>query len=88
VEPTRSPAAYILRYEGSWLDDKRHGHGTFVHADGSKYEGEWASGRKEGKGTLCFANGDAFDGFWAGGVISGPGQLSLHAASPWNVPDL
>ncbi len=28
------------RYEGEWVDDKRHGNGSFYHADGSKYEGQ------------------------------------------------
>ena len=69
-------------------DDRRHGTGTFFHADGSRYEGEWASGRKEGKGTLYFNNGDSFTGYWSDGVISGPGVLALHDESPWNVADL
>ena len=34
-------------FEGEWLNDRRHGQGTFIHADGSRYDGEWASGRKE-----------------------------------------
>lgn len=28
-------------YEGEWLDDKRHGKGRQVKADGSWYEGTW-----------------------------------------------
>ena len=39
--------ASLIRYEGQWLDDRRHGQGTFIHAEGSRYDGEWASGRKE-----------------------------------------
>ena len=31
---------YSFRYEGEWVDDKRHGNGSFYHADGSKYEGQ------------------------------------------------
>ena len=76
------------RYEGQWLDDRRHGQGTFHHADGSRYEGEWAAGRKEGKGTLYFNNGDSFAGYWSEGVIQGPGVLTLREDSPWNLQDL
>ena len=42
-----APECFLIRYEGQWLDDRRHGQGTFIHADGSRYDGEWASGRKE-----------------------------------------
>ena len=83
-----SPPQHRLRYEGQWLDDRRHGQGSFYHADGSRYEGEWASGRKEGKGSLFFNNGDSFTGYWSEGAISGPGMLALHEESPWNVADL
>ena len=78
----------LHRYEGQWLDDRRHGQGTFHHADGSRYEGEWAAGRKEGKGTLYFNNGDSFAGYWSEGVIQGPGVLTLREDSPWNLQDL
>lgn len=27
------------RYEGEWLNNKKHGQGTFYYPDGSKYEG-------------------------------------------------
>ena len=39
-------------------------------------------------GVLTLANGDTFAGYWSQGVINGPGMLTLHAESPWNVPDL
>ena len=48
----RVPRPQNNRYEGQWQDDRRHGSGTFFHADGSRYEGEWVNGRKEGKGVL------------------------------------
>jgi len=24
-----------------WKDDKAHGYGVYMHADGARYEGEW-----------------------------------------------
>jgi hypothetical protein len=32
------------RYDGEFVDDKRHGHGVLYNADGSHYEGEWSEG--------------------------------------------
>jgi len=26
-------------YDGEWLDDKKHGQGTYFYTDGSRYEG-------------------------------------------------
>jgi len=52
------------RYEGSWLDDKRHGTGSFRDVDGSLYQGEWANGHREGKGAMTYANGARYDGYW------------------------
>ena len=36
-------------YTGTWLDDKRHGHGENIWSDGTtSYEGEYLNGRIEG----------------------------------------
>ena len=40
-----------LKYEGSFLDDQFHGHGTSFMLNGKiKYEGDWYKGRRTGKG--------------------------------------
>ena len=33
------------KYEGEYLNDKKHGLGKFTHADGSKYNGNWKDGK-------------------------------------------
>jgi len=33
------------RYVGEYLDDKKHGFGTFEWGNGKKYEGEWVNGK-------------------------------------------
>ena len=38
------------QYAGSFKDHKRHGVGTYTHADGGKYVGEYKDG-KRGEGT-------------------------------------
>jgi hypothetical protein len=41
---------YSLRntYYGNFEYGKRHGHGTFLYANGSKYEGDWFNNLKHG----------------------------------------
>ncbi|NWI38086.1 R10B2 protein, partial [Picathartes gymnocephalus] len=50
---------YSLRneYIGDFVKGERHGHGTFIYADGAMYSGEWAHNKKHGKGFLTFKNG-------------------------------
>ena len=38
------------RYEGDWVDDKRHGRGTYHFANGDKCEGDWWDNRLLGMG--------------------------------------
>ena len=40
-------------YIGDWLNDKAHGQGRFIHADGATYTGDWRDDQQEGLGNLC-----------------------------------
>ena len=60
-------------YAGEWKDDKRHGQGTFIWADGEKYVGEYKDGKRTGKGTYTYASGDKYVGEYKDGVKSGQG---------------
>lgn len=42
------------RYEGEFVDNLRHGVGTYTEADGSTYSGEWAFGKRHGKVPVVF----------------------------------
>ena len=53
-------------YIGSWLDDKKHGHGTFTFPDGSKYEGEFKNG-EDGAGVFTDVTGVTRKGNWSEG---------------------
>jgi hypothetical protein len=33
------------RYQGSYVDDKKHGYGEFYWPDGRSYRGYWADGK-------------------------------------------
>lgn len=56
-------------YEGEYREDKRHGHGKFVWANGKSYEGQWAEGRREGRGLYTDARGKAREGIWENDVL-------------------
>nr|XP_031361993.1 radial spoke head 10 homolog B [Lonchura striata domestica]XP_031361994.1 radial spoke head 10 homolog B [Lonchura striata domestica] len=55
---------YPLRneYVGDFVKGERHGHGTFLYADGAVYSGEWVHNKKHGKGNFFFKNGHRFEG--------------------------
>ena len=77
------------RYEGQWLDDKRHGRGQFIcQLDGTSYDGEFAHGRKEGRGILKFANGHILSGTWQHGELKATSDFAFSNESPWKNPDL
>ncbi|OWK61918.1 Radial spoke head 10 B2 [Lonchura striata] len=46
---------YPLRneYVGDFVKGERHGHGTFLYADGAVYSGEWVHNKKHGKVELA-----------------------------------
>lgn len=45
------------KYEGDYLEDKKHGLGTFCWPDGRRYVGEWFNGKQHGRGTFIAHNG-------------------------------
>lgn len=53
------------RYEGTKLNGKRHGYGTFYYSEGGKYVGNWKENKMHGKGVLYYPNQQvAYDGEW------------------------
>ena len=49
-------------YDGDWVDDKRHGAGTYTYASGDKYTGELRDDKFAGRGRFEFASGNVFEG--------------------------
>ena len=62
------------RYEGEFLNGKRHGFGSYFYANGSKYIGEWSNDRTNGKGTMIFASGAKYIGEVKNGKRHGQGS--------------
>ena len=52
------------RYEGDYLDDKKHGNGSFRWSDGRIYSGTWLNGRQHGEGVYINPQGQKRKGFW------------------------
>ena len=60
------------RYEGEFLDGKRHGSGRYFFSDGNSYSGEWFEDLPHNYGTYYFTNGTHFQGsFLNGNIIEG-----------------
>ena len=64
----------IHRYEGHFVNGKRHGSGTCEYANGDIYEGEWRNNERSGSGLMLLANGDRFEGIFRGDKKNGSGK--------------
>lgn len=52
-------------YEGSWLNDLKHGYGILEKKNGDKYYGHWNIGLKEGQGYYYYSStGKIYLGEW------------------------
>ena len=51
-------------YEGSFVNGKREGKGTYIFKNGDKYEGDFKGGMKDGKGKYTYNNGNIYEGDW------------------------
>ena len=59
------------KHVGEYKDGKRHGQGTYTHANGDKYVGEYKDNNKHGQGTYTFADGSKWVGAWENNKLSG-----------------
>ena len=59
--------------QGSFLEGKEYGHGTYVWPDGDRYEGAWREGQPHGWGVFKTVSGDNYEGNWTNGCFSKSG---------------
>eukprot|EP00746_Dinoflagellata_sp_MGD_P163089 gnl/MRDRNA2_/MRDRNA2_90959_c0_seq1.p1 gnl/MRDRNA2_/MRDRNA2_90959_c0~~gnl/MRDRNA2_/MRDRNA2_90959_c0_seq1.p1 ORF type:complete len:422 (+),score=97.24 gnl/MRDRNA2_/MRDRNA2_90959_c0_seq1:115-1380(+) len=67
--------AILAEYEGYWVEDVIHGHGSYKWADGSSYEGNFADGQMNGYGRYQWPEGSCFSGMWSKNQMSGQGRF-------------
>ena len=64
------------RYEGSWVDDQRNGHGVYRYANGDTFEGDWYEHKRHGYGIYTYATtGTSYRGMWEAGQKKGSGDI-------------
>ena len=66
----------FFRYEGEYVDNRKHGLGRLIMRDGSYYEGEFKNGEIEGKGVLELSTGLRYEGKFSKGERHGFGVLT------------
>ena len=65
------------RFIGQWKDEKWHGFGEWVKANGkSRYKGFYVEGKRYGLGRMEYENGDIYDGTWKDGKKHGHGTYT------------
>jgi hypothetical protein len=61
-------------YEGQWMKNRFHGHGSRRFSNGNHYTGQYCHGKRQGQGRCYFANGDMFVGDWKDNTMTGFGR--------------
>ncbi len=64
------------KYEGEFINGKRHGFGKLIYPDGLEYEGDFIDDRQEGYGTYIFPDGRRYVGQFDAGKRNGHGTLT------------
>lgn len=66
-------------YEGTFLNGKKHGSGTYVSKNGSKYKGEYINDYRSGQGVLYNKdNTVAYEGEMWEGLPHGKGKVTQN----------
>ncbi|KAI8899635.1 hypothetical protein BC833DRAFT_584970 [Globomyces pollinis-pini] len=81
TEPTKMANAETQKlrkvYTGLWMNDVRHGTGTYFYPDSSVYEGSWVNDMRQGWGKMTYADGSIYEGEWHHETRHGQGTLLL-----------
>ena len=58
-----------MQYDGEYVNDLKHGIGTFTWSNGKSYTGEWFEGKQHGLGALTSGIGKVKMGRWKAGKL-------------------
>jgi hypothetical protein len=64
------------RFEGEYLNGRRHGRGVFSWANGDRYEGGYSEDNRAGVGVFTWGKGGRYDGEWHDNLPNGKGKLT------------
>jgi len=64
----------IVKYEGRYRGDQRHGYGKATWSDGSVFEGEWRDNKRNGFGSMHNSNGQIYVGEYRDDKKCGKGK--------------
>jgi hypothetical protein len=69
-------------YSGDWLNNKRHGYGSFYwEKDAGKHTGEWRDDKREGPGIRIWPNGNKYVGEYKNHKRHGKGTFTFSNGS-------
>ena len=64
------------KYEGEWLQNKKHGIGKMIYGGVGEYFGRFENGKRHGEGVFKYKkNGNVYSGSWKYGVKHGHGEF-------------
>jgi hypothetical protein len=46
------------RFEGDWVDNRKHGRGIYTLPNGNGFEGDFRNGKRHGRGIMTYADKD------------------------------
>eukprot|EP00927_Polykrikos_kofoidii_P086963 TRINITY_DN9897_c0_g2_i1.p1 TRINITY_DN9897_c0_g2~~TRINITY_DN9897_c0_g2_i1.p1 ORF type:complete len:539 (+),score=59.72 TRINITY_DN9897_c0_g2_i1:99-1715(+) len=72
------------KYQGQFLDGKRHGRGSWTLADGTIYRSQWCDDKRHGEGQETFPDGSRFVGTYVDGFRSGLGVMTWPEGSKYS----
>jgi hypothetical protein len=67
--------APTVKYEGQYVEGRKHGVGKLALPNGDRYHGSFAADAFEGEGSYFYANGDIYSGAWKAGEKVGAGTF-------------
>merc|ERR1719379_1606770 len=74
IWPSDSGTGY-MRYEGQYLEDQKHGEGTFTWPSGTVYRGQWVEGKRHGTAVVTDTLGYTTVAVWEADAFKHSVQL-------------
>jgi uncharacterized protein (TIGR02145 family) len=73
LEQKDSIGNLILKYDGDFLNNERHGKGDFNHTQRYSYNGDWIANKISGFGKITYSNENMYEGQWKDNKREGKG---------------